>query len=318
MASYKFALAKSLLELTSQNKTDIKLEELAEPFSRNICEHLKGSDRQATSPRSSFLDECRKYNAGKTSYDKLIDVTVKKGFTCVLDAFHVVNRAQVPEKFFNVRKSSTGKAVSITDSLFMIKDTLQYTNLSHEAEARWRLVETAWSLKMSPTLLQVKHDLYNKDLYVIANNAKRIDITSCREALNGYQKGKCFYCFSDITIDSLSTTLADVDHFFPLALARFETRINFNGVWNLVLACKECNRGLSGKMAHVPEIKYLERLNKRNSFLIDSHHPLRETLMSQTVVNMEDRVTFLNSVYKKAVNSLIHKWKPEYEYEEAF
>ncbi len=41
VASYKFALGKSLLELSQQARETVSLEELAEPFSRHICEHLR-------------------------------------------------------------------------------------------------------------------------------------------------------------------------------------------------------------------------------------------------------------------------------------
>ena len=40
VASYKFALAKSLYELAENETTFISLEDLAKPFSKNICEHL--------------------------------------------------------------------------------------------------------------------------------------------------------------------------------------------------------------------------------------------------------------------------------------
>ena len=43
--SYKFALAKSLLEMSGRKSDFITLEELAEPFSRHTAEHLK-SDRK--------------------------------------------------------------------------------------------------------------------------------------------------------------------------------------------------------------------------------------------------------------------------------
>lgn len=75
--------------------------------------------------------------------------------------------------------------------------------------------------------------------------------------------------------------------------------INLNGVWNLVLACPNCNRGANGKFAKVPSIKYLERLHKRNEFLISSHHPLRES----------DR---------RAINYLIHRWDIEEKQEACF
>ena len=40
VASYKFSLAKTLLEIP-KNKTEITLEDLALPFALNICDHLK-------------------------------------------------------------------------------------------------------------------------------------------------------------------------------------------------------------------------------------------------------------------------------------
>ena len=48
-ATYKFAFAKSLLELVEKETTKITLKELAVPFSRNITEHLKKSDKQGSS-----------------------------------------------------------------------------------------------------------------------------------------------------------------------------------------------------------------------------------------------------------------------------
>ena len=40
VASYKFALAKSLIDLGATGQTAISLEDLAEPFSLHILEHL--------------------------------------------------------------------------------------------------------------------------------------------------------------------------------------------------------------------------------------------------------------------------------------
>ena len=90
VASYKFALGKSLLELSQQNKEFIPLEELAEPFSRHICTHLSNSVKQATSASSRFLETCRKFNAGELKKEELLDATAKLGFNNVFDAFHVV------------------------------------------------------------------------------------------------------------------------------------------------------------------------------------------------------------------------------------
>jgi hypothetical protein len=55
----------------------------------------------------------------------------------------------------------------------------------------------------------------------------------------------------------------------------------------------------------------LSRLSKRNEFLIASHHPLRETLISQTGKTASERRSFLNDFYNRAEARLFNPWKPE-------
>ena len=56
VASFKFALAKSILTLAESGVTSVSLEELAVPFSRELCAHIKEVDTQSTSAGSRFLD----------------------------------------------------------------------------------------------------------------------------------------------------------------------------------------------------------------------------------------------------------------------
>ena len=49
-------------------------------------------------------------------------------------------------------------------------------------------------------------------------------------------------------------------------------------------------------------------LDKRNEFLISSHHPLRETIMQQTGMTEAARREFLTMVDKRAIDALIHRW----------
>lgn len=315
-ASYKFALAKSLLSLTTRENTFISLEELSVPFSTNITEHLKINDKQTTSKSSTFLNTCRDYNKGRVTQAQLIQATEKYGFVNVLDAFHNVNNVPLPIKFFDVVREGRKKGIVLTDNIYKLNESSQFNNFDFEIEGRWRLVETAWSLDLTPNLLMVDYDNENSTFF-IDSEIRRIDITSSREALNGYQKGKCFYCFDNITIDPSSDDLADVDHFFPHTLQSL-TRVNLNGVWNLVLACQSCNRGIGGKFAQIPRPKYLDRLHKRNNFFIDSHHPLRETLINQTGKTENQRASFLREMDKFAINQLIVRWEPIYEHEPVF
>lgn len=308
VASYKFALAKALLETGKGAGEVVALDELAGPFSKNICEHLKLSDKQATSQSSRFLDACRSYNTGQISRDALIEQTVRLGFQNVIDAFHVVNQREIPVRFFTDDRKSDG-GICLTDNLFSLFESVSREDLPLEIEARWRLVETAWTLNISRNLVTVGYD--NETGLLFAGKAnRRADISSSRDALNGYQKGKCFYCSGDINIAPSGGEVADVDHFFPHVLKGTGVAHPVDGVWNLVLACRECNRGEKGKFARLPTIGLLERLEQRNNYLISSHHPLRETLMKQTGNNDTLRHEFLQTSYTNAKELLIHTWSP--------
>ena len=91
---------KSLLELADKETNFVSLEDLAEPFSRHISEHLKINDNQGTSQSSRFLNKARDYNKGDCSKSDLLSTTVSLGFNNVIDAFHVVGEDDVPERFF--------------------------------------------------------------------------------------------------------------------------------------------------------------------------------------------------------------------------
>ena len=62
------------------------------------------------------------------------------------------------------------------------------------------------------------------------------------------------------------------------------------------------NRGHGGKFASLPSANYLQRLHRRNEWLIASHHPLRETLISQTGKNAYERNSFLKRITKYAIS----------------
>ncbi|PLS87125.1 MAG: HNH endonuclease [Actinobacteria bacterium] len=313
-ASYKFALGKALLEAASHEKNFVYLEELAEPYARNLVDHLRRTDRQGTSPSSRFLEVCRKFSRGEIDKDELLTRTARLGFVNVIDAFHNVNQAETPVRFFVDERGARG-GISLTDELLSLKEDFQYGNLNHEVEARWRLVETAWSLDISPSLLVARYDPAVGGIYVEPSGARRVDVTSCKDALNGYQKGRCFYCSSDISVEAGHEDLCDVDHFFPHALANLlpKHRINLDGVWNLVLSCQGCNRGKQGKSARVPAIRFLKKLHRRNEYLIGSHHPLRETLLTQTGRTEAERRSFLQEMESFAIQNLVSRWEPSDE-----
>ena len=311
-ATYKFAFAKSLLELVDKETTKISLTDLSKPFSKNIIEHLKINDKQGNSKSSSFLNVCRNHIKGEISDNELWAKTEKLGFVNVVDAFQNLNGAQIPDIFYEKNYKSGNKEIIIKDNLLKLKESFHFQNFNLEVEARWNLVETAWNLNINPKLLEVKYD-EDKSLFFLENDfMRRTDITSVRDSLNGYQKGKCFYSFQDISVVSGNDNLCEVDHFFPHINKTIHNEFgaNINGVWNLVLANKDVNRN---KSARIPEKRFLQRLYNRNEFYIQSKHPLAETIINQTGNTKQKRIEFLNKQYQLALNSAIITWKPEFE-----
>ena len=311
-ASYKFAFAKSLLEFIDNETTRVSLEELSEPFSRNIVNHLKKNDKQGNSKSSTFLNGCRSYISNELDYSELLKLTEKKGFVDVVDAFQNVNGDQIPNPFYHKNYIGRKKEIVFTDELLRLKESFHFQNFDQEVEARWNLVETAWNLNINPNLLEVKYDKSNSIFFIQNDLMKRKDVTSVKDALNGYQKGKCFYSFQDISINSTSLNICDVDHFLPHSnkLTHSKNGANINGVWNLVLADSTINRQKSSK---VPEKRFLNRLYSRNEFYINSKHPLAETIINQTGLTKDIRKRFLEKHYNLAVENSIQTWKPKIE-----
>lgn len=312
-ASYKFALGASLLELAADGQSDVTLEELAVPYAAHIVRHLGLADRQAISPSSRFLDACRAYARGDSDEDALVDTTVRLGFNNVIDCFHNVSGDEVGLPFYRDERQSHGRIV-LTDHVHELASAAG-GDLAHEVEARWRLVETAWDLRLPPEVLEVGYDGEGRLHVDVAgggsrDDARRIDVTGCREALNGYQGGRCFYCGTAISVEPGHPLLADVDHFFPHVLQRRDASFPYHldGVWNLVLACTDCNRGQGGKSDRIPERPLLERLHARNECLIGSHHPLRETLRNQMGKTEAERRRFVTSVDDEATARLQRRW----------
>ena len=309
VASYKFALAKTLFDLRSRGNDLVTLEELSPLFAKHICEHLRLADKQATSSSSKFLEACREFNSGNLSEARLIEETKRRAFVNVIDAFHVVHGEEISNRFF-LDERRENKGIRLTDSFYEVAESPAFYDLNNETEARWRLVETAWSLGVSKNVVQVEYDESDQLLHTLTRENRRVSITSSRDALNGYQKGKCFYCYREVSLLSGTDELADVDHFFPHMLKYCADGKPVDGIANLVLACKECNRGVGGKFERIPSVKLLERLHRRNEYLIKSHHPLRETLMLQTGLKEPDRQAFLQDAYNCASLAVTQKWEP--------
>ena len=296
-ATYKFALAQALLQNAQAGASTVNLDDVALPFQRAMIQHLKSGNKQITQSRSKFLKGCEAHIRDEISESQLIGITRREGFKYVLDKFHNLRGHSDLPPFFIKEK---GQLV-LTDNMLSLSDSgfFQGKPLWQECDERWKLVEKSWSFKMSPKNLMILpgHDLDFLDLELLG---ERVPLVSTRPALNGYQKGFCFYSFRSLSTAEQSLDLADVDHFFPLSLQVHAPFCNLNGVWNLVLADASLNRS---KSRTIPPVKYVKRLFERNEYLIKSHDPLREIIISQTGKDERSRATFLNKVFSDLFKS---------------
>lgn len=315
VASYKFALGQSLLELGAQDRELITLDELAVPFTQHLCRHLLVADRQSTSQRSKFLDACRSHNAGEMTQDALVETTRQLGFQNVIDAFHVLDGNEIKERFFLDERSDHG-GIRLTDQLRQILTEADGASLTDETESRWQLVEAAWDLNLPRQLLTVSYDADLQSLRAVGR--RRTAITGARGALNGYQKGACFYCYSPVSTGGSAQNQAQVDHLFAWSIGPEVGGAPVDGVWNLVLACARCN-GWHEKSDRPPHGLYVERLHHRNETLIASQHPLRPTIISQTGTTEDERAQTLLRAHSDATSGGVRSaWLAPEEFPRAF
>jgi len=280
VASYKFALAEALISIAQDGKSSATLAELAIPFSDALCRHLAAQDKQTTSRTSSFLDTLRRFNRGEIELDERLNSTVRLGFVNVIDAFHVVGSGELPVRLFHDDRQSAQPGIRLTDALLEMAEGFTLDDLSKENEG----------------LMTVAVDPKLEEFFITDSKDRRRSVTGARNALNGYQRGRCFYCSNDIYLEdwSLLAQRGEVDHFFPHVLQRRkDIGVNLDQVWNLVLACNRCN-GAAGKGDSCPNRSLVERLHLRNEHLVGSHHPLRESIIANTGSTASARIKFLH------------------------
>jgi hypothetical protein len=97
-------------------------------------------------------------------------------------------------------------------NFYLLGESFRYESLEAETDGRWRLVEAAWELNLPKHLIQIDYKEQTNE-FIADNRLRRVPVTSAKSSLNGYQKGRCFYCFREISIERSHIDCADVDHF---------------------------------------------------------------------------------------------------------
>jgi hypothetical protein len=86
--SYKFALGRVLLKIAAAKTADVRLEDIALPFTKEVSWHISRVDRQGISPSSAYLNACRAHNLDQIDGEALVAITLNQGLRYVIDAFH--------------------------------------------------------------------------------------------------------------------------------------------------------------------------------------------------------------------------------------
>ncbi len=309
-ATYKFALAKTLFEMDA--KSEASYGELGEKFLGHLVEHHKICPHQYNRGSTRLSNAIDEYILSKISWDDLFNIAEQSIYNNVFDAFHVIGGGSINRNYVLFEHDKSRKKIVLTDNLNNLQthDDLR-SSLLDESEARWRVVEEAWRSNVSPMMILDERD----KLFFTKVGDHRINLRSAVSTLMPYQFGKCFYCECALK-DDLSREadqFPDVDHVLPLSLLtkNYPAEIlNPNGVWNLVLSCRRCNRGVLGKSDSIPDIRFYEKLLSRNVYFTKEHkHAMRfSVLKSLGVSNQLGVRERMKEIYKPF--HFLHKWSP--------
>ena len=145
---------------------------------------------------------------------------MRLGFRYVIDAFHVVGPEDVSVRFYVDERKSSQPGVTLTDELLRMSTETASKDLLIENDSRWRMVETAWAYNIPKRFITLDYDYRLESFFAIDSDKRRHSVTNVRHAINGYQRGRCFYCNREIHLEDsrLLEQRGEVDHFFPHVL----------------------------------------------------------------------------------------------------
>ena len=161
----------------------------------------------------------------------------------------------------------------IKDALLEIA-TNKPSEYLEEIDARWGLLEGAFSINQSTESLILANDI--RETYLRAGNVKRANLTNNIPFLKGYQGNTCFYCGEEIH------GTPHVDHVMPRQV------ISHDQIWNLVLAHDECNLQKSDKLIGP---HFIEKLVFRNENIMGSNHPWKRKIANDLGTTKNKRIS---------------------------
>lgn len=299
-ATYKMALGKVLLE-HAVHASSISWQDLSKSFLDTYSERLLGNShpQQNNPARQTKMEQIvTSHKLGIISYDEAVQKVGDEGFNDVVKRFQKIgtNSTIVADMFYEF---DFGKSITIKDDLNLIAAN-KFDDLIVELEARWSLLEGAFSLKHHN--VQLANDI--REIYLLSGNEKRNSLTTNIPFLQAYQGNCCFYCGSQLNEDNIH-----VDHVLPRQF------INHDEIWNLVLSHDLCNLHKSDML--IGE-HYFEKMVTRNENIVGSSHPWKYKIISILGSTPEARERKQRKHYNNAkivLNSNYWEGSPDYNRE---
>lgn len=276
--SYKYGYFKALLEnlYNVNEKLELDYESLFYSFTKiywNLIVHhnlwQSNSKKQPSSIQKIFEKYCLEYEIPREwTFDqlpieiqsKVIDNIKKVGKKYVIGAFY----GDTEGIFYEFHLKNEYLRLNEPVYKFLQKHMRMLTSLTN-----YHLAKFLEKYNEVPT---VEYLLTKVEVI-----SERSSLTEFYNVLMKYEKNECFYCGKKLSSYKRKT---HVDHFIPWSYVQSDL------IWNLVLACDQCNLQKSDKMASE---KYLEKILVRNNHLqsiIDESKNFFYTYEGQKLVNL--------------------------------
>jgi 5-methylcytosine-specific restriction endonuclease McrA len=293
-STYKMGLGKCLIKFASKNNQKVSLDEVTNEFYEIYKDRCKsGKPQLGLQGRKTEIEkELRQIEFAGKNVSKSLELIKRK---CLLDMvlrkFNNLNQHQIAQPFYQV--SDNEQYLYLNDNLLNLFAGQKSQYLLEEVNSRWDLLEHAFETINDVGLIDS-----DADLEYLLHREKRNNLTKIIPAIEGYQQGRCFYC---------GETLYDieVDHVIPHSV------LQHNKPWNLVLAHSGCNQN---KSDNIPSEYYINHLIIRNEYLIQSDHPLKDTLIKDTGKTLIERELFIRHQYKYGKDKIKRFWNGNPKY----
>jgi len=296
MSTYKMGLGHLLINYAAKNSEKIPLRDLSEDFMGLYADKVKNNKPQSrrkiingSEKGLTYVEqESRKIQQEGKNKEKAVDSVLKNSLEkMVLQKFHTLFKRQIPDPFYKL----TGTHIILQKNLLELFSDKQNQVMDTEVMSRWDLLEFGFENITGDESIEIDEDLE----FVVKKN-KRTQISRLRPVLNGYQDGICFFCGSKFDIDDG----IHVDHLIP------RSAIKHDQIWNLVLACEDCNLR---KSDHLPQKHFVQKLIDRNEFVLDSDLPLKEHLRKVLGTIDKQREQLVWSQYNVAKDRGLTLWE---------